>query len=259
MEDRPAVTFDLWHTLVHLDPRAEGEYMHRMFDAATRVLESSDPEPGAPDLTPADLRGAFEREMRRAVSLSHEGTTVTPGEQLARAARACRRAPHPERYEEALDRLVASTRFHVAPGGLETVRQLREAGYRLGIVSNTVGEPGRFLRRMLAELGLAAPFDVLVFSDEEPWTKPAPEIFRAATDRLGSRAARTVHVGDGWADIEGARRAGLRAGVLYTGLHDYAPEYRNLNYAPPLDGVPTPYSIAHLEEAVPLLHELLPA
>ena len=42
--------------------------------------------------------------------------------------------------------------------------------------------------------------------------KPDPAIFRSASSALGVAPAATVHAGDGLvADVEGARRAGLRA------------------------------------------------
>ena len=43
---RPAVTFDLWHTLVYLEPEAEEAYIDYQIDTAVSVLEGSDPLPG---------------------------------------------------------------------------------------------------------------------------------------------------------------------------------------------------------------------
>lgn len=258
MDRRPAVTFDLWHTLVHLRPAAETEYLHRQFDAATRVLAGSALAPGAVPVGERELRDAFEREVRRAVALSHEGQTVTPAEQLARAANATGRVARPDAYLDELDQLIRETEFIPAPGALEVLGRLRDEGYRVGIISNTVGEPGRYLRGALGGLGFDGLVERYTFSDEEPWAKPSPEIFRAALDRIGSAPDLAVHVGDGWADIEGARRAQLRAAILFTGLHEYAPEYRDLNYAPSFDRDSVPYRTADLREVPPLIERLLP-
>jgi putative hydrolase of the HAD superfamily len=41
--------------------------------------------------------------------------------------------------------------------------------------------------------------------------KPAPEIFRVALEKLGVAADDAVHIGDtAWADVDGARAAGVR-------------------------------------------------
>jgi putative hydrolase of the HAD superfamily len=52
-----------------------------------------------------------------------------------------------------------------------------------------------------------------VYTSEIPWTKPAPEAFRAAMDAVGvSDPARCVYVGDRlFDDVWGAQNAGLRA------------------------------------------------
>jgi HAD superfamily hydrolase (TIGR01549 family) len=253
MVPRPAATFDLWHTLLYLEPDAEAAYLSGQFDAAVRVLEESRELPGAPARTPAELRAAFDVELRRAVEASHEGITVTPAEQMRRAARALGRDARPEDYEAALGEVIRRTRFSVAPSAHEALAGVRNLGLGVGIVSNTVGEPGRFLRARLSELGFDRDVEVYTFSDELPWTKPAPEIFRATLEKLGSVPGRAAHVGDSWADLEGARRAGLRAGIHYVGLQRYAPEYQSLNYAPPIDRRLIDEEVHDLAEVVPIL------
>jgi FMN phosphatase YigB (HAD superfamily) len=250
---RRAVTFDLWHTLVYLEPAAEADYLARQFGAAVEVLESAPVRPTAPGVVAIDPRTAFEHELRRAVEASHQGRTVTQGEQIVRAGAACGREPEPGAFEAALGRLVATTPFTTAPGALDTLESVRALGVGVGIVSNTVGEPGRFLREVLRRYGFDRDVEIYAFSDEHPWAKPAPEIFRWALDRLGSEPPRAMHVGDGWADLEGARRAGLHAGILYTGLQRYAPEYRALNYAPSIDRALIGAEVANLHDVVPMV------
>jgi HAD superfamily hydrolase (TIGR01549 family) len=258
MPPRPAVTFDLWHTLVYLEPEAETSYMSRQIQAATRVLKAS---PIAPGVTPApesELAAAFKLEYRRAVRAASEGRSVTPAEQLSAAARATGRLPRPAAYIAELDTIIAAAPFRRDPGALEVLAQLRAEGYALGIVSNTVGEPGRLLRPMLRRFGLDPAVQCFVFSDEHPWSKPSPSIFLAALSELGSAAPMAVHVGDSWSDIEGARRAGLRGSILYTGLQDYAEKYREL-FLPPGSERPAADKVAQqLPEVVPIVRELLP-
>jgi FMN phosphatase YigB (HAD superfamily) len=254
---RPAVTFDLWHTLVYLEPEAEAEYLARQRGAAVDVLSNSPPRRVAPGAAVIDPETAFESELRLAVKESHAGHTVTPGEQIVRAAAACGREPRPEAFEAALGRVIAATPFRTAPGAHEALSEIRRMGIAVGVLSNTVGEPGRFLRERLRTSEFYRDVEVYTFSDEHPWTKPSPEIFRWTLTRLKSEPASAIHVGDGWADLEGARRARLRAGVLYTGLQEYAPEYRALNYAPPIDPGLIDAKVGALVDVVPIVAERL--
>ena len=258
MEARRAVTFDLWHTLVYLAPEAESNYMTRLTDAAVRVLEESPVEPGRPRASSRELRARFEEASLRAVRAAHEGRAVTPEQQLIEAARTVGRVPRPEAYVQAIAALLAETEFRVDPSAAEVLKQVRSLGYRVGLVSNTVGEPGRLLRPIIERLGLSPYLETYIFSDEHPWAKPAPQPFLAALAALGSEPAAAVHVGDSWPDIEGAHRAGLRAGVLYTGLQDYSPAYRDL-FAP-VDGSlrGADLAIARLPDLLPALGRLLP-
>ena len=255
---RPAVTFDLWHTLFHLEPSDQELYMHRQIEGATDVLEGSERVAGSLRWERSDLRAAFEREYVAAASASVDGRSVTPSEQLIRASRVLGCIPRPEAYVAALERTLAETPFRLAPGALAVVRELAERGYAVGIISNTVGEPGRLLRPILRRFGFDDYIGVYVFSDEHPWTKPSPEIFRAALRALGSKPSAALHVGDGWADIEGARRAGLVGGVLFTGLQEYGDRYRQL-FASAGAVTPDPeLQVTTLSEVIPLAERLLP-
>ena len=74
---------------------------------------------------------------------------------------------------------------------------LRERGYRLGIVSNTPwGTPAEPWRGELERLGLAQSVDVACFCTDVGWRKPAPPIFEALLDASGVEAQETVFVGD---------------------------------------------------------------
>jgi HAD superfamily hydrolase (TIGR01549 family) len=254
----PAVTLDLWHTLFYLEQASEEAYMERQVGLARRFLAEAPRVPGSPELTLEELGRVFERALAAAVAESGFGRTVSPVDQLMRAGQATGREPDAERYLRDLELLVREAPFKRAPGAIELLEGLRADGYRLGLVSNTVGEPGRFLRPALRSMGFDRYIESYIFSDEHPWTKPAPEIFHAALKELGDRPDQAVHVGDGWADIEGARRAGFRAGVLFTGLPAYASGYAALFLPPGGPRPETDHEVARLEEALPVIRTLLP-
>ncbi|HYA11278.1 MAG TPA: HAD-IA family hydrolase, partial [Thermoplasmata archaeon] len=224
---------------------------------ATSVLLDAPLAAGAERLGREELRRAFEAVYAGAVVASQDGTSVSPAAQIERAGAQTGRVPDPDAYLAGLRALVGRTRFQPAPGAFDVVRRLRDDGWATAVVSNTVGEPGSTLRPVLRRMGLEPLVDAFVFSDEGPWTKPAPQIFREALDRLGIGPDRAVHVGDGWVDIEGARRAQLRAGVLYTGLQRYGRRYRELFLPAGWAEPATPYRFASWPELPALLDRIL--
>jgi len=253
-----AVTLDLWHTLIYLPPEDEERYMAHQLALGATVLRSSRALPGAPNLSDEEIGKAFERAYLDAVTQSAEGRTVTPAEQLMSAAKEVGRDADARDYLRGLHDEIRHTRFLRAPGALELLRGLRAQGYRVGVISNTVGEPGAFLRPILASMEFDRYVETFVFSDELPWTKPAPEIFRIALSQLSEEPSSAVHVGDGWSDLEGARRAGYRGAILFTGLHEYGESYRRL-FLPGVPGVPeADYRTDRLSEVAPLVGKLLP-
>jgi HAD superfamily hydrolase (TIGR01509 family) len=255
-DGRRLLCVDLWHTLVYLEPGPEERYMREQVDLACAVLSEARALPGRAPSPRSALRPTFEAVYAEAVVASQQGRSVTPAAQIAEAGRRTGRIPDKGEYVDQLAELLRGTDFRRAPHAVEVLRGLREDGWRTALVSNTVGEPGASIRPVLERMGLTELLDVLVFSDELPWTKPAPEIFLRATERSRVAPERTVHVGDGWVDIEGARRAGLRAGVLYTGLQHYGRRYRELFLPQGWADPATPYRVQSWPELPELLASL---
>jgi putative hydrolase of the HAD superfamily len=84
--------------------------------------------------------------------------------------------------------------------------RLREAGVRIGLISNW----DKRLGRIFSGLGLDAYVDVIVSSAEIGIHKPDPRIFEYGLDTLGVEAARAAHVGDHYyADVLGAHAVGM--------------------------------------------------
>ncbi|MFD7732479.1 HAD family hydrolase [Kitasatospora phosalacinea] len=100
------------------------------------------------------------------------------------------------------------------------LREAREAGWTLGIVSNGGTMPQL---EKIRRTGLAALVDGWVISEEARCLKPDPLIFEIAARRCGFRPAgdwkaQTWMVGDyGPADIAGAAATGLRSAWLHHG------------------------------------------
>jgi len=107
-------------------------------------------------------------------------------------------------------------------GAADALSRLREAGLRLGIVSNLAWGSGSVMRRHLEQHGLIEFFEpeALVFSDEVGVLKPHPAIFHAALNALGAAPEDAAHVGDlKLTDVAGARELGMIT-VRYAGVAD---------------------------------------
>jgi putative hydrolase of the HAD superfamily len=93
----------------------------------------------------------------------------------------------------------------------ETLRTLRDRGYRLGLLSNTWWA-AEWHNADLAAHGLGEFLDELVYTSDLPHSKPHPSVFQEVAQRLGVEPAACVMVGDRQVDdIGGALGAGIRA------------------------------------------------
>jgi putative hydrolase of the HAD superfamily len=109
--------------------------------------------------------------------------------------------------EGLLDRLFA--RWGTEPRMWQLVREVRAAGFRTALLSNSWGN--RYPREQLAEL-----FELSVISSEVGLRKPEPAIYRLVLDRLDLPPEQTLLIDDGKPNIEAAEQLGMRT-VLHNG------------------------------------------
>jgi pyrophosphatase PpaX len=99
-------------------------------------------------------------------------------------------------------------------GVLETVRTLKEQGYKLGVVTTKRLD---MTLKGLHLMNLAEFFEVIVASDHVKNVKPDPEPIFNAMKQLGSTPAETIMVGDNFHDILAGKNAGTTtAGVAWS-------------------------------------------
>lgn len=109
-----------------------------------------------------------------------------------------------EAYGEA-DRIQEeSYRPVLFPGVGEALRELRGAGFRLGIATN--GE-GASTAAMARTLGIDGLLDVVVGAEDVAEAKPAPDMILLACERVGVDPGDAVYVGDLTEDVEAGRKA----------------------------------------------------
>ena len=102
----------------------------------------------------------------------------------------------------------------VVDGGTEVIRTLYERGYRLGIISNLIGETE--VPDWLEEDGLDKYFSSVVLSSVCHLRKPCAEIYRIASQELGVDLADCVSVADNVKrDLSGAIDAGVGCNIIF--------------------------------------------
>jgi epoxide hydrolase-like predicted phosphatase len=104
---------------------------------------------------------------------------------------------------------------------LAAVRQVRAAGLRTGLISNSMGGAS-YDRSVFSEL-----FDGVVISGEVGIHKPQPEIFLLGAERAGVAPDQCVFVDDLRENCEGAEAVGMTA-VLHRGADTTLPELERL-------------------------------
>jgi len=128
-----------------------------------------------------------------------------------------------------------STNFELYEDAPPVLRELRRRGLKIGLVSNTSRDLGRFVDTFSLDV------DAMVASGAHGKVKPDPSIFLAVLEQLDVEPGEAVMVGDSPGDdVEGARSIGMRAFLLdregrYAGRPDTLPDLYALPAALGLD------------------------
>ncbi len=117
----------------------------------------------------------------------------------------------------------ASSIFWLNVPMVPVVAHLAQAGYRLGILSNTCENHWEYCARRFAIL--QDTFEVAVLSYRVGALKPDPEIYRAAAEAAACRPEEIFFVDDTPGHVEGAQAAGFDA-VQYTATPGLVGELR---------------------------------
>ncbi|MFR1423501.1 MAG: HAD family hydrolase, partial [Dysosmobacter sp.] len=105
-------------------------------------------------------------------------------------------------------------RREVVDGGVEVIKGLHERGYKLGIISNLIGE--NEVPDWLEEDGLDSYFDTVILSSVCHMRKPCSEIYDLACQQIGVKPEECVSVADNIKrDIAGAKKAGIGCNIIF--------------------------------------------
>jgi putative hydrolase of the HAD superfamily len=191
LADIQAVVFDLDGTL--LDRRLSFErFIRDQWRRYSPVLESADQTQYVQSAVEYDLDGYAPRKALFTRTLSRFNLPVDLAETLLEDYRA---------------RFPGSCLLFA--DAAPTLMSLREAGFKLGLITNG---SVRMQSGKIACLALASAFDAVLISEAEGISKPDPAIFRRALERLSTKPEHAVFVGDHpIVDVSGARSAGMKA------------------------------------------------
>lgn len=120
-----------------------------------------------------------------------------------------------------------SRRSCLYPGVEEGLAYLRDAGFRLGCVTNKAEQ---FTLPLLQDLGIRDYFEIVVSGDTLPKKKPDPLPLLHAAEQLGVTPAESLMIGDSISDVKAARAAGFRIICMSYGynhgedIRDYDPD-----------------------------------
>jgi putative hydrolase of the HAD superfamily len=188
-----AVVFDLFGTLVSEFPLTDWD---AHFVEMGRIVGAD----------PAQLRAGWE-------ATAIERQTGKLGGIAENVREICRRlGVEPE--DDAVRRALAvrwklyERYFRPLPGAVETVRAVRERGYRTALVSMCAPDAPEMWHRS----PFAGLMDAEVFSCEAGLRKPDPAIYLLAAGRLGVEPSACLYVGDGsYGELRGATEVGMTA------------------------------------------------
>ncbi|HEX5450086.1 MAG TPA: HAD family hydrolase [Gaiellaceae bacterium] len=183
-----AVVFDLWETLIDWDRDANAELNQQLAAIAGETFRERW----------GDSKAKYNGPIRAA---------------LAEAGLA----------EEHMDDVCALRQNHLRraltprPGALDTLRSLREQGYKNGLITVCSED----IELLWPESEFAGHFDAEVFSSSFGASKPDPRIYLECCARLGVDPADAVFVGDGANDeLAGAQRVGMQAILIHRAGED---------------------------------------
>ena len=149
-----------------------------------------------------------------------------------------------ERFEGfyAEDPVSASVTY---PGVVDVLEQLSREGFLLGVCTN---KPQALAEGVLTGLDLDKWFGAVVGGAPGRLKKPDARPLLETLDLIGAQVAGSIMIGDSPPDVEGARNAGLRAGVVSFGYSTV-----------PVDTLGADFRIDHFAELMAHINKPVPA
>lgn len=204
MPDIKAIGFDLFNTLITVEPDTLVQAMKRMIKSLGNNGLSIDESSYIKGYRNAALKFVAEAresgiETHNSIWISHvfkeNGISIPPED---------------ERIADAIDQYFSAfyEKVHLVPDTIETLAILKKK-YPLGLLSNFTHAPAA--KEILNRTGLASCFDTILISGELGYRKPHPSVFDELARKLEIEKQNILFTGDDpEPDINGSHKAGLQ-------------------------------------------------
>ena len=222
------VTFDVWNTLL-VHEFYDNRLQDARIDSIVKVLNdegarvSRDEVARAYDRSEDHLKCLYDQE--KDLGLDGHLQLLVEGLGLPMSFKETIREPYA--------RILLSFKPKPVYGATALLKNLKDKGYRIGLISNTGRTPGETMKIILDGYGMLKYFDSMSFSCDVGHIKPGKRIFELSLKDLHAMPGSAVHVGDSMLlDVYGAKTAGMKA-ILFNkyseGFDQYATKYYNAN------------------------------
>ena len=216
-----AILFDLGSTLINFDNNSWDELGRRGCEAAGKLLDGMTNEVITPEKLWADFHYAIDMMFENhsedlkeidiyevtAKILANLGIT-SPDGLVTRFV---------DTYYQPI-----TTQITLIPGADAILKSIKEAGSKIGLVSNTVF-PAKFHRAEMTRFGILPYFDFTIFSSEIGYRKPKKDIYFKALELAGTQPEETIFVGDRMVeDVGGPQSVGIKGILKFTDGRDYS-------------------------------------
>jgi phosphoglycolate phosphatase len=217
-----AIVIDLDGTLLHTAPE--------LAEAANRMLNEMGRPAVSQDLLMSYIGNGIAWLVKRALTGDMH---AEPDAQLYEQA-----LPVFEKHYTAL--LLQSKPF---PGVVEGLKAMKAAGFRLGCITNKVA---RYTEPLLAGLGLAGYFEIVLSGDSLPEKKPHPLPLLHSAKFFNVPIQQLLLIGDSLNDAVAARAAGCPVFCVPYGY----------NHGEPVDGLDLDAVVGDLHSALKLIERI---
>jgi len=198
-----AISFDVWNTLLKIGP------FFKVIASELSLLAGLKEE-AVEDII-WKVYGRI-KELRRGGLINDEeivGECLTIlSNELGISQHVIRRAVARALLSERLGQLII-------PGAFDTLKELKNMGFKLATLGNVIFWPGSYNRLILEKVGLGDYLPVQVYADEIKCSKPKGRAFLTLAKELGVKPGEILHVGDSfYEDFLGALQAGFKAALI---------------------------------------------
>ena len=204
MQNISAIGFDLFNTLITIEPEALEDALGRLWQS----LSSS----GLHLQRDGFLQAHREAALEHILSARQTGLETHNRFWVSQALKSLGHPVEPgdPRIAQAVEDYFSAFAEHarLIPGTLDLLASLGRR-YTLGLLSNFTHPPAA--RAILDHTGLSSHFQALIISGDLGLRKPHPGSFSALTRAMGVAPEQMLYIGDNpEADVDGASQAGIR-------------------------------------------------